>query len=124
VLLSVVIIAFPSIIVKRKVEADARILPVPEMQKWTWPTVYDSNPFASVVKAVKAGNPVGALTLLDFHREGNVRDEADYYRIRTGILLGASPPEPARIYMLAELEHANQTALIQEWRQLTVGAQK
>lgn len=104
---------------KTKAAISARLLPPPKsMGDWQWPGIYTSDGLKAISGLVTAGNTLGALAMLDFLRSEQVKDPADFFRIRAGILLSTHTSEALRVYLLNELENNQQNAIIEDWRKL------
>lgn len=112
-----------SAITKFNSSVENRILPLPSLEKWKWPSILKSDPVMKrITDAIEAKRFLAALMLLDFFKLEHIaeknQDTRDYFRIRTGILLASSESPPLRIYLLDELENQKQTDIINEWKDL------
>ena len=96
----------------------------PNMDKWPWPTGFSAGDggFSAVHKAFSEKDYLGALLQADLLRSDLLKNDADYYSVRTGLLLMQSGDEPMRRYALDELVRAKQTGLINSWKTLASGA--
>jgi len=95
----------------------ARVLPSPDMSDWPWPQVFRSK-FQNLRKELDTGNQLGALALLDYMRPGLIKEDRDFFMIRTGILLFMNPNSTLRVYVLDELEKSNQKPVVDAWKKM------
>jgi hypothetical protein len=95
----------------------ARLLPRPNMKDWDWSKVYESDPaLKRVADAVGAKNSLAALVLLDLLRPEHIKGEADYFRIRAGVLLSLPSKDAERVYLHDDLEAHKQDDIVSDWR--------
>jgi hypothetical protein len=102
---------------KSSAALEARVLPSPDMSDWPWPQVYRQK-LENLAKELEAGNQIGALALLDYNRPTLIKDDADFFMIRAGILLFLNPNSTMKVYVLDELERSSQKAAIDSWKKL------
>jgi len=105
-------------------EKDPSLPPRPDMgpdfKKWPWPQGFLSGErgFEPLNKAFLEKNYLAALILADSLRRNLLKDDADYYSLRAGLLLMHSSDDSMRRYIFEELTKAKQDALLLKWKQL------
>jgi hypothetical protein len=67
---------------------------------------------------LNSGNQLGALALLDYLRPSLIKEDSDFFMIRSGILLFLNPNAALRVYVLDELEKSGQKKIISDWEKL------
>jgi hypothetical protein len=87
------------------------------MSDWPWPQVYRSK-FQNLTKELDTGNQIAALALLDYYRPTLIKDDADFFFIRTGVLLFLNPNPTLRVYVLDELERSSQKSVLEAWKKM------
>jgi hypothetical protein len=101
-------------------ELALRELPMPDMTKWTWPSFYQSKEAESLRLEVENHNYLGALIMLDLFRPEPLKENEDYYRIRSGILLSLQDNKALRRYILEEIEQTQNNAIVEDWKKLVI----
>jgi hypothetical protein len=108
----------------KRQQASEKDPPLPEMgsdlKKWPWPQGFLSGErgFEPLNKAFEEKNYLAALILADSFRSHLLKDDADYYSLRAGLLLMHSSDDSMRRYVFEELTKAKQDALLLKWKQL------
>jgi len=98
---------------------DSRTLEFVGSDRWPWPKVWFED-LLPVKAQLEGGNLVSALMLLDFYRPRRIRNDEDYFMIRTGILLNGKHANLAlRNHLFNELEVNKQGAVISAWKLAT-----
>lgn len=103
-----------------KVEVDwaARLIARPDSNEWPWPSVYESKELSEVRRALEGKQYLQAMILADYLRSEYIKDDSDYFLIRTGILIASNALDAMRYYLIEELEKNQKTAIIESWKKL------
>jgi TolA-binding protein/cytochrome c556 len=97
----------------------AGLLPQPDLGRWPWPGQLDSDPKLSGIRqALARKNPIGALILADLLRSETLPKDAEYFTVRTGLILSLPVNESVRRYLYSELEHSGRSDVIGIWKGL------
>jgi hypothetical protein len=92
----------------------------PDFKKWPWPQGFLSGErgFEPLNITFLEKNYLAALILADSLRSKLLKDDADYYSLRAGLLLLHSSDDSMRRYVFEELSKARQDALLLKWKEL------
>jgi len=102
-------------------ETESRYLPMPNLAKWPWPSIYNSSAMSGLKSLRERHNFLGALIVLDLFRPRPLENQTDYFAIRSGLLFSSKNTRALRRYVLEELEQSGQSDLVKVWREMVKG---